>query len=138
MKKLSEQYKSIQQKVIGIQKGAEAVLKKADKNVDELSFAQINEFLEGKTISELYKIDKNLKLAPLSKAGCRYLKDLIALMPRLKKTGYIKGVYKADIEKIDTAIDTYFQNNASECQVEIPPLAPSRVHLEFINAIYKS
>lgn len=138
MKKLSEQYKSIQQKVIGIQKGAETVLKKADKNVDELSFAQINEFLEGKTISELYKIDKNLKLAPFSKAGCHYLKDLIALMPRLKKTGYIRGVYKTDIEKIDTAIDTYFQNNASECQVEIPSTAPASVRLEFINAIYKS
>lgn len=138
MKKLSEQYKSIQQKVIGIQKGAEAVLKKADKNVDELSFVQINEFLEGKTISELYKIDKNLKLAPFSKAGCRYLKDLIALMPRLKKTSYIRGLYKTDIEKIDTAIDTYFQNNASECQVEISSTTPARAHLEFINAIYKS
>lgn len=138
LKKFSEQYKSIQQKVIGIQKGAEAVLKKADKNVDELSFAQINGFLEGKTISELYKIDKNLKLTPFSKAGCYYLKDIIALMPRLKKTGYIRGVYKTDIEKIDAAIDTYFQNNASECQVEIPSTAPASVHLEFINAIYKS
>lgn len=138
MKKLSEQYKSIVQKINDIQKGAETVLKKADKNVDELSFAQINEFLEGKTISELYKIDKNLKLTPFSKAGCHYLKDLIALMPRLKKTSYIRGLYKTDIEKIDTAIDTYFQNNSSECQVEIPPLAPSNVHLEFINAIYKS
>ncbi len=75
---------------------------------------------------------------PFSKAGCHYLKDLIALMPRLKKTSYIRGLYKTDIEKIDTAIDTYFQNNSSECQVEIPPLAPSNVHLEFINAIYKS
>lgn len=138
MKKLSEQYKSIQQKVIGIQKGAEAVLKKADKNVDELSFVQMNEFLEGKTISELYKIDKNLKLTPFSKAGCYCLKDLVALMPRLKKTGYIRGVYKTDIEKIDAAIDTYFQNNASECQVEIPSTAPASVHLEFINAVYKS
>lgn len=139
LEKLSEQYyKSIKQKVIGILKGAETVLKKADKNVDELSFAQINEFLEGKTISELYKIDKNLKLAPLSKAGCRYLKDLIALMPRLKKTSYIRGLYKTDIEKIDAAIGAYFQNNAPECQVEIPSTTPASVHLEFINAIYKS
>ena len=138
MEKLSGLYKSVQQKVIDIRKGDMAAFKKAEKNVEDLSFAQIKELLEGKTISELYKIDKNLKLAPLSKADCRYLKDLIALMPRLKKTSYIRGLYKTDIEKIDTAIDTYFQNNASKCQVEIPPSAPSRVHLEFINAIYKS
>lgn len=138
MEKLSGLYKSVQQKVIDIRKGDMAAFKKAEKNVEDLSFAQIKELLEGKTISELYKIDKNLKLTPFSKAGCHYLKDLIALMPRLKKTGYIRGVYKTDIEKIDTAIDTYFQNIASECQVEIPLTTPSSVHLEFINAVYKS